>query len=185
MRIELLYILPILALSVLVFILLLRTQGQSAQYRRSSDLSRQVEEFNIGQFMEPLPSRDAPEVRLTEIEKTIRLVTQALSNQQRMIEGFGGQSSTHSSEITDLKERLRELQKEYDIVLSENYSLRARIKKLTQQVESQSASPPKFRVVDNQSAKNPFQQLYGDTRMMDHPALDDTREIDLSGLSAS
>ena len=65
-------------------------------------------------------------MRLNEFEHTIASINKALSNQQKVIEKFQEENNKYNEEIGMLKNKLRELHKEHDIVVSENFSLRAK-----------------------------------------------------------
>ena len=67
-------------------------------------------------------------------EKAISAVTDSLAEQQRAIEQFHKDNTNYNGEISGLKNKLRELYKEYDIILSENYSLRAKVKSLEKEL---------------------------------------------------
>ncbi len=174
MSIELLYIIPVVALSFLVVInIVLRQRNSERRNRSDAHLHREVEEFNVGKVSGSGDAAGAPESRLGEIEKTINLVTHALSSQQQVIEGFRGSNIGYSSEMETLKSRLGELQKEYDIILSENYSLRAKIRKLEARFAGEQAGSPGKG--GNGHSSQPFQ----DTRVITDVSLGDTREWDL------
>jgi chromosome segregation ATPase len=184
MYIQLLYILPLVALSILVLILILNYQRRKEGTAADSRLSKQVEEFNEGLRPEPpVQLRVLPESHLSEIEKTIGLVSQALSSQQRVIERFQGADTKVADEIDKMKLRLRELQKEYDIVLSENYSLRAKVRKLSERTQNQ-PDAQKFKDTDELApAQSTRADPLGDTKKLaKNPIFDDTTEIDIADL---
>jgi uncharacterized coiled-coil protein SlyX len=185
MYIQLLYILPLVALSILVLILVLNYQRRKERPEADSRLSKQVDEFNEGLRPEPPAQlRVLPESHLSEIEKTIGLVSQALSSQQRVIERFQGADTKLADEIDKMKLRLRELQKEYDIVLSENFSLRAKVRKLTERTQPQPGAQ-KFKDTDELAPeKTSRADPLADTKKLakKNPIFDDTTELDIADL---
>lgn len=168
MSIELLWIIPIVAFSFFIFLLIYNaTKDQDNPYK---DLSREVARFNTGMHN---PAQQLPitsEKRLEELEKAILSVNESIANQQKLMDQVNLENSSNNSETEELRKTLRELQREYDIVTSENYSLRAKIKYL---VENKTSAEDEN---NNSSAiqKPPFQsnkgkinlKLYEDTRIM-------------------
>ncbi len=138
----------------------------------------QVQQFNAGTPIDTAESHSG-EQRLMEIEKTISLVTSALSSQQKTIETITGKDVGYSHQLSNLKQKLIELQREYDMVISENYSLRARVKKLSQNnPDDQYAS---FQVVPGNAAKKANNKaLYEDTRIMQASDLHSTDDYEIS-----
>ncbi len=122
MPIELLWIFPILAVAVFVLIQLLAYQKR----RFGSGLEAQVANYNSGREQANGPRSDS---RLHEMENTIRLVTAALTNQQKLMENYQGKDSHLEKEFAALRKKLSEVQHEYDMILSENYSLKAKLKR--------------------------------------------------------
>ncbi len=199
MSIELLWLIPIVALALFLPLLILSMQRQSTEHAVSSqtrDLAREVEQFNSG-FAGQSLVRKSNQGRLSEIEKTINLVTAALSSQQEIIAAYKGKDTSYEFKLHELKEKLASLQQEYDIVISENYSLRARIKKLQEQKGSLlafTASKPEQGNPKKQEPTPAAQSaphkpirvanmaLYDDTRMFKASDLDDTSEINLNEL---
>jgi archaellum component FlaC len=195
MSIELLYIVPIIALSLLLFFNLLARQKKSLTRSHDESLVREVEAFNVGMGDNRTGVRQPPEARIGDIEKTITLVSQRLSSQQKLIDGFQGSNRGYASEIDGLKSRLLDLQKEYDITLSENYSLRAKMRKLEERINAQSptttvpvvprvapadAAPPTVESRRHQSeSAEARKQLYGDTEVFGATSMDDTTELEL------
>lgn len=131
MSIELLWIVPIVAAALFVLIVALNFQksGHNA-VNGERDLNREVEEFNNRVGIDKEILQNLTSTRTNGIEKTVQLVSSALSNQQKIIEKFLGKDAALEHELNELKGRLHELQQEYDITLSENYSLKARLKKI-------------------------------------------------------
>lgn len=175
MYIELLWIIPLVAFTFFIFLV-----ASFAQKKESSVLSQEVARFNNG-YHANKKNRKKSEIRLVELETAISDVTESISHHQQVIDNFQKGKGEYDSQVQDLKDKLRELYREYDIVLSENYTLKAKVKKLTEQkynnftgnetVSSQSIS--------QRSAKANL-KLYEDTRLLNLMSLDDTAEIDLS-----
>ena len=82
-----------------------------------------------------ITAQRSTEERLDDFERTVASINKALFNQQKVIEKFQEENSTYNSEIDNLKKKLREMHKEYDIVVSENYSLRAKFNTLAKKTE--------------------------------------------------
>ncbi|MCU0609344.1 MAG: hypothetical protein MUF22_06220, partial [Chitinispirillaceae bacterium] len=103
-------------------------------------------------------------------------IAESLARQSQLQPQKGGHGS--ENEIKDLKEKLRTVFKEYDIVLSENYSLRAKVKHLTRQLRD----PDKADLHDMPDADShmtitpevskPALHLYDDTRLITIAAMD-------------
>ncbi len=186
MSIELLWIIPIVAASILVLVVALNLQEKAdsaAGSNKERDLKREVDAFNQGLPTESRLFAGQSETRLRDIENTIQLVTTALSNQQKIIENFQGKDITLEKKLDELKEKLLELQHEYDITLSENYSLRARLKKTENGLESL----PSHDLIDDTDTIERSQlakmKIFSDTKrltQLKYPQLDDTSEINLT-----
>jgi hypothetical protein len=203
--IELLWLIPVVALALILPIIVRSFQKQreeegEAGLTQTRELTDEVEKFNQGVHLTTKPAGQ----RAGEIENIISLVSAALSNQQKIIETFKGKDDTVSGELNNLKSKLHELQQEYDIVTSENYSLRARIGKMLQDRgggpgaammgpdESKAAVAPfSASATSGQDAGltkpasqeseryQDFAHQYGDTRTFRRTDLDDTSEISL------
>lgn len=183
MQIELLWIIPIIAFSSFIFIVIFFAQKKNEG--TSTDLSREVAKYNYGYKQKNNILSKHSEGEFGEMESAISEVTQSLTDQRQLIDRFQKENSARDEEINDLKNKLRDLYKEYDIVLSENYSLKAKIKKLTgAKTESLPATESSVMVLPSSSRDdnktNPNLRLYDDTRLLNLTALDDTSEIDLS-----
>lgn len=194
-QIELLWIIPVIAFAFFIFLLIFFAQKREER----ADMSQEVAQFNTGgtqmTVQEMVPNAGD---RLGQLEKAIASVTNSLSTQQRAIEQFHKENSSYSGEINELKSKLRELYKEYDIVLSENYLLRAKVKKLQgkegdevsgdlQEVALEDIGatiPPPFHPVktDNPLSSKVDMKLYEDTRALNLTILEDTSEIDIADL---
>jgi len=103
-------------------------RGSPSNSNRTKKLAVEVRQFNEGKLITAQRSTDE---RLDDFEKTVASINKALFNQQKVIENFQQENSAYNGEIDNLKKKLREMHKEYDIVVSENYSLRAKFKTLT------------------------------------------------------
>jgi septal ring factor EnvC (AmiA/AmiB activator) len=136
-----------------------------------------------------LAAQRSTEERLNEYEQTIAQINKSLSTQQQVIEKFQEENSSSSNEIQKLNAKLRELHKEYDIVISENYSLRAKVKSLQKKVEAGPTAPYMADAGANGAAAQNASygrehvemnmNLYEDTRLFKSSALDDTNEFDV------
>ncbi len=131
-----LWIIPIVSFVIFVGIVFYFAQKKTLQ----SDLKSEVLKFNNGTISK-IPHLSS-EIKLQELEKAISAVTDSINNQQNVIDDFKREKIDCSSEINDLKDKLRELYKEYDIVVSENYSLRAKLKKLKEDKNSHDIELP-------------------------------------------
>lgn len=171
MHIELLWIIPILSFVFFISLVIYFAQKKSLQ----TDLRKEVVNFNSG-ISARTAKLDNPERRLEELERSITGVTNAISSQQKVIDRFKRDNNEYNVEINDLKDKLRELYKEYDIVLSENYSLRAKMKKMIEQKNPEeisssdipvSHSPVKEQDLEVASKAGKVNlKLYEDTRLL-------------------
>ncbi len=189
MPIELLYIVPILALAALVFLLVFNAQKRSdaANIPHAGPVASVPGGKPTGDTRF-LAAQRSTEERLNEYEQTIAQINKSLSTQQQVIEKFQEENSSSSNEIQKLNAKLRELHKEYDIVISENYSLRAKVKSLQKKAEAGPAAPYMTDAGANgvaaQNASHGREHvemnmnLYEDTRLFKSSSLDDTNEFD-------
>jgi regulator of replication initiation timing len=190
MSIELLYIIPIIALVIFAFSLSYIAQKRSAYLEQGKQLSVEVRQFNDGKF---LGQEQTTEARLDEFEHTISSINKALSNQQKVIEKFQEENNRYNGEIDVLKKKLRELHKENDIVVSENYSLRAKYNNLAKDVGSEPDRAPGFRFTESEPepviSKRASQpkgawemgmSVLDETKTFSTNVLDDTSVIDIS-----
>jgi septal ring factor EnvC (AmiA/AmiB activator) len=185
---QLLFIIPVVALVFFFFLIQFFAQKREEQ----TDLSKEVALFNTGtQQVKPAGAEQGID-RLNQLEKAISSVTDSLSAQQRAIEQFHKENTTHNGEVNELKSKLRELYKEYDIILSENYSLRAKVKKLQHTDKSEQGTDEEVTVLQPQhQIQTPppslmskvDMKLYEDTRTLNLAYLDDVSEVDLSDLT--
>lgn len=198
MSIELLWIVPIVSAAFVILIMVVNIQKRKEDDTGDAyirDLKREVDEFNRGVPVDTKLPLISEENRLSKIESTIQLVSTALSNQQRMIENFQGKDDILEDGLNDLKEKLKELQKEYDITISENYSLRARLNKAEKERDkvrnSRSSTSSKSDISEDtdtiEVSKVLNMKIYEEDRKLDptKPSeLDDTSEINLSELQS-
>lgn len=189
MSIELLYIVPIIALVAFTFIISLFAQKKSAEQQRDKSLAKEVQQFNEGKL---ITTQRTTEDRLDDFEKTVTSINNALFNQQKVIEKFQQENSKYNGEIDNLKKKLREMHKEYDIVVSENYSLRAKFKNFSKKPEPEAqlgqnarfSEPEAFISMHTSQPKPGYEMnlsVFDDTKVMSSMSnLDDTKEIDIS-----
>ena len=160
-RIEFLWIIPVVAFAFFIFMIQLLAQKKEDRH----DLSKEVAQFNTGIHSPEPASSEQGSDRLSQLERAIASVTDSISAQQRAIEQFHRDNTSYTGEINDLKHKLRELYKEYDIILSENYSLRAKVKKLQdsreETNEEQEASIPSPQPPSSRSLTRPEVLLEG------------------------
>ncbi len=172
MGIELLWLLPVVALGVFIFLVVYLLQKRPLD-SNGSDLSRQVKQFNSGaHHFSSTPEKPVKELekRLSELENSITYITQSISHQQKSIDRFVDNGHARSEDAAELKRNLAELHREYDVILSENYSLRSRLRKLLSEENDQKK--------ESQGKKS--LRLFEDTRFLNPSNFDDTAEIDIS-----
>ncbi|MBN1602578.1 MAG: hypothetical protein JW915_13300 [Chitinispirillaceae bacterium] len=182
MQIELLWIIPIVSFAFFIFLLIYFAQKNNPE-QPYSDLAKEVNRFNNG-YIEKMAVQEKPDSRLNELEKSILSLTDSLSHQQRVIDGFQQSNAANQSEVNELQQKLRDIHKEYDIVVSENYSLKATVKKLKGK-NSDSQNTPVSSMIAGEStdlavhSKNSL-RLYEDNHLLNSNSLEDTSEIDLA-----
>jgi hypothetical protein len=178
MHIELLWLVPVIAFAAFLFFLALYAQRRAETRTSSGDLSREVELFNSGSGQQKLVTAKSTDDRLHEMEKMINRVAEVVANQQHPLHEFRKGIHPSEGETIELREKLRTVFGEYDIVLSENYTLRAKVKQLTGQIkdlEADGGSLPKAdSILTNTAtaASKPSLHLYEDTRLINLAALD-------------
>jgi hypothetical protein len=175
MHIELLWLIPVVAFAGFLFFIAYYAQRRAEIRSREGDLSKEVALFNVGHDIHGHNEKqDNHNQRLRELEKAINMLAASIPTRQedRQPEQKETKAAGGTSEIDDLKEKLRTVFREYDIVLSENYSLRARVKQLMKQTlpgdaktGAENASMDSFLTRTVHPAK-PDLHLYGDTRLM-------------------
>jgi septal ring factor EnvC (AmiA/AmiB activator) len=187
MPIELLYIIPILALAVLVYLLVLNAQKRAAAGGANAP-SSVVAAPKAGDTRSQQAVRST-EDRLNEYEQTIAQINKTLAAQQNIIDKSQEENSSYNTEIEKLNAKLRELHKEYDIVISENYSLRAKVKSLQKKTEAEGVGREMVDPASDQlqphrtdGAREDVEMnmnLYDDTRLFKASSLlDDTSEFE-------
>ncbi|MGA2507828.1 MAG: hypothetical protein ABSF80_10165 [Chitinispirillaceae bacterium] len=186
MNIELLWLVPIVAFMVFVLFIVLYFQRKTEYRIKGANLSREVDLFNAGHGQQKLVTAKFDDDRLHEMEKIINFVAEAVANQHKPFHEIKRESndSTAASagETRELKEKLRTVFREYDIILSENYTLRAKIKQITRQLQEREGldSPitgsalPAFDSIltGNKTASKPSLKLYDDTRLINLANMD-------------
>jgi len=186
MPIELLYIIPIIAMALFVLFLMFYFQKR-AQAPGPAPSSVPRKAYGDTKF---LAAQKSTEDRLSEFEATISSINKSLNDQQAVIGKYQTDNSTYNEEIEKLRSKLRDLHKEYDIVISENYSLRAKVKSLQKKAEQPDRE--NNHSVNNAAEAQPApgrehsemnMNLYEDTRLFKSSTLDDTREFDFADLS--
>jgi archaellum component FlaC len=190
MSIELLYIIPIIALVVFTFSISYVAQKRSMTSGQGKLLDVEVRQFNKGDF---ISQAQTTESRLDEFDHTIASINKALANQQKVIETFQEENNRYNDEIDTLKKKLRELHKEHDIVVSENYSLRAKYNNLVKTSAPEAQLSPGARLsepdpaVPQRTAQPAIawergMSVLDETKPFSTNILDDTSIIDLSDM---
>jgi hypothetical protein len=180
MHIEFLWVIPIISVAVFFFIVAYQIQKSAERRSKTSILSTEVALFNAGQEVPKLVNAGRTDDRLLDLEKAINLVAEVMSHQQKPSPESGAPATdapanpAAESEVNELKEKLRTVFREYDIILSENYTLRAKVKQLSKQVkepEPEASSDPVEPRVDSiltGASEKPksSMSLYDDTRLI-------------------
>jgi septal ring factor EnvC (AmiA/AmiB activator) len=186
MPIELLYIIPVLALAVLVYLLVLNAQKRAEAGGANPPSFAAAPKAGDTRSQQTVRST---EDRLNEYEQTIAQINKTLASQQNIIDKSQEENSSYNSEIEKLNAKLRELHKEYDIVISENYSLRAKVKSLQKKTDAEGAGREMVDPASGQlqphrtgGAREDVEMnmnLYEDTRLFKASSLlDDTSEFE-------
>lgn len=139
MAIELLYIIPLIAFAIFILIVIILFNRQRAVHNdqlQGADVTGLLQQTDSSAFKTVASAED----RLRQVEAKTTRITRAITEQQSIIDRFQTENSIYKNEISALNSNLRDLQKEYDIALSENYSLRARVKKLKESEQPQEYS---------------------------------------------
>jgi uncharacterized coiled-coil protein SlyX len=150
-----------------------------------SDLAKEVNRFNNGIIEKKAMPEIKPDSRLNELEKSIITLNDTLSQQQRVIDAFQQSNTVNQNEVKELRQKLRDIYKEYDIVISENYSLKATVKKLKDHKSDDVTLTDSPMISEENSAfsinaTKGNLRLYEDTRLLNMNSLEDTSEIDLA-----
>ena len=201
MPIETLYLIPIIAFGVFLFILTYSMQKRSDRgiiYTKANALKQEVQVFNEGGHTSMVLQRNIVEQRLEEVESRMQELATGISSQQKTLEQY----HTTSAEVDGLKGKLQKMSAEYEMMLGENHQLRARLRKLMESLGSvpigDGAVRQQFVAHENESgtsytlnvppiggasaAASVNTKLYADTRLIKLSSvtnLDDTTEIDL------
>jgi regulator of replication initiation timing len=183
MPIELLYLIPIVAFALFVLVFIQRKAGAGGEQPVALSGKKPLGDTRF------LAAQRSTEERLSEFESMISSINKAINDQQEVIGKYQTENTTYNEETEKLRSKLRELHKEYDIVISENYSLRAKVKSLQKREESgsQENGRPKEASADAQAPavhehSEMNMNLYEDTRLFKTSTLDDTREFDVGDL---
>jgi len=180
MTIELLWIVPVIAVTIFFLIIALNHQKKNKNGKR--DLHKEVEEYNRGASQSTNKELiRLSETRLNEIEKTIQLVSTTISNQQHIIESFRGKDAKFADELKELKQKLLQLQKEYDLLVSENYTLRARLNKI-ESLKNKHYANSQYVDPDNLLNLNMLKSSKGIIDTLKTEDVDDTSEFFISEL---
>jgi hypothetical protein len=180
MHIELLWVIPIISFAIFLFIVAYQVQKTAERRSKTSILSKEVALFNAGQEIPKVVQAEHNDDRLKELEKAINMVVDVLGRQQKAAPEPGMTSDAvpnaeTSNEVNELKEKLRTVFKEYDILLSENYTLRAKVKQLAKQIKGSKTEPESL---DDSSDSIPAEAT--DTSKSSMHLYDDTRLINLA-----
>lgn len=189
MHIELLWLIPVFAFAGFLFFIAIYIQRKDELQSKGIDLSKEVALFNAGQNVHGRGGvqRNHDE-RLRELEKAINVLSSSLSTERTKQEQQKETGETgRTSEIDELKEKLRTVFREYDIVLSENYALRAKVKQIMKKAqlddtkaEEDTQSMDSF-LTRTAPPSKPGLHLYGDTRLMKIIELEPDEEDTISG----
>jgi regulator of replication initiation timing len=196
MHIELLWIIPIISFAIFLFIVAYQAQKAAERKSKTAVLSTEVALFNAGQEVPGVSKNERNFDRLQDLEKAINLVTEVLSRQARETpSGTADTQNPGSDDVNELKEKLRSVFKEYDIILSENYTLRAKVKQLSRLIKEKEepSEVPEFpqnplttEARDGGAPSGNAMHLYDDTRLINLITLTEERKIEpLNEKSAS
>jgi hypothetical protein len=108
------------------------------------------------------------------MEKMINFVAEAVAGERRPFQDIRRENTAPANEAGELREKLRSVFKEYDIILSENYTLRAKAKQLAGRIQElenagSAASPVDSVLARPAAAPKPAMRLYEDTRLISDP----------------
>jgi cell division protein FtsB len=168
MHIELLWLIPITSFAVFLFIVAYYAQKSAERRNKNGELAKQVALFNAGQEVLKPQAAEQHDDRLKELEKAINLVAEMVVHHQRVPEPQTD-SSASASEIDELKTKLRTVFKEYDIILSENYTLKAKVKQLSKQLkelQDGSSEATELAVESIEKKSQSTMNMYDDTRLI-------------------
>jgi chromosome segregation ATPase len=177
MPIEILYIFPIVSLAIFVFILIYYHQKKNIKLpqRIASDFAVYQKLFDDAKNL--FNQNEIPKEKLNKYESTLEQINKSLSKQHDILEKIQEENINYKYQIEKLKSKLSELQKEYDIVISENYSLRAKIKSM-QNKDLQNLSPENLSSHFKNQSKEHIEMnmnLYEDTRLFNPSSLEEEK----------
>lgn len=176
MRIELLWLIPVISFAFFIFLVIRFVQKGLERRSKERAMQNEVALFNAGHDVQKLVRAERNDERLHELEKAINMVAEVLARQQRSLQDIHQENNPKESEINELKEKLRTVFKEYDIVLSENYALRARVKQLTGERQSAPAAEPAASIDSYLTTPTPPRRKnlaqYDDTRLINLATMD-------------
>jgi archaellum component FlaC len=192
MHIELLWLIPVFAFAGFLFFIAFYVQRRDELQSKGSDLSKEVALFNAGQSVHGRKEAQGNhDERLRELEKAINVLSTSLSTEcNKQEQNKENRETGGTSEVDELKEKLRTVFREYDIVLSENYALRAKVKQIMKKAQLDDIKPEEERpsmdsfLTRTTPQAKPDLHLYGDTRLMKIIELEPDEE-DVSGSSIS
>lgn len=157
-----LWVVPILAFGVFLFLVAWFAEKRSAHGEKGPAAAREPS------VVEDEARSPSPESRIGEIEGRLGSLTSQLEGQREDVARFQRESLGYQAEVSRLRTQLESLQDEYDLVSSENYTLRAQIKQLQSRLASQRKGP-------GPSSDEPEvdRKMYDDTRLMRESAVRD------------
>jgi hypothetical protein len=192
MHIELLWLIPVIAFAAFLFLVAFLAQRKADLRPKERDLAEEVALFNAGKHA-PRGHRMAAKTEgdpMQEMEKMGNFVSESLAGKRRPGQGAAGEAAGNRSEVDDLKDKLRSVFKEYDILVSENYSLRARVKQLMAHVqeggggEGQGGASLDSFLTRSVPTSKPTLQLYDDTRLINIATMKDEGAQDSANSAA-
>ncbi|MCX7727293.1 MAG: hypothetical protein N2053_10650 [Chitinispirillaceae bacterium] len=176
-NVELLWLIPVVAVGFFVFILqLVLTKKREEKENTSHSLKSDKKESIV------------IEERIKQLENSIANINKAISDQEKLIEKFEKENMGYYKEINELRSKLKEMYKEYELIVSENYSLKAKIKKLQEQAQAQNREESISYDIEEIDKKEEYPvckidpRLYEDTRTLNLSLINDTSEIDLADI---
>jgi len=136
MIIELLWIIPIISFGFFLFLVAYLSQSKEDAKARNK-LTEEVDRFNRGELLaEPLITRNQAGDQLKTIADKIDRVSDSINEQQKIIETYKDRDTNSHSEIVELRKKLRDLNKEYGLALSDNYALRVEMNRLQKELDA-------------------------------------------------
>lgn len=151
--VSLLWILPIMAFGSFLFLVAWLAEHRSSENRQAED-SANADRDGLAHDADPATQR------LGEIEGKIGTLATALQSQQKSVEQVQRENLAYMTEVSTLKRKLDELQEEYDLLSSENFTLRAQVKKLRSELKEAVGAD------GHDDAATVDRKLYDDTRLL-------------------